>query len=158
MSTRAAFPSAGRRLARLAVAAIIAVVSLIGLANPAAAGAYASGGNVGVHYLSQTNCRWIIGDRVLTMNVDPPTIYAFNYRAGGGNDSDYVRYQAYLVDYNTGRALQSTGYSGWASPLTTRLPASTAATSSGCRTPVGTSSTTGSSGITAVRGWPTGWT
>jgi hypothetical protein len=103
-----------RRLVRLGVAVAITLISLVGLANPAAAAAYAKGGNVGVHYLSLTNCRWLIGDRVLTMNVDPPTIYAFNYRAGGGNDTDYVRYQAYLVDYYTGRTLQSTGYSGWA--------------------------------------------
>lgn len=104
-----------RALAVLAVLALT-LASLVVLVSPASAGSYAGAGAIGPYAVPQIDCRHKIWGTtgVLQMTAPPPTVYAYNYRAGAGNDGAYIRYAVYLANVRTGATMQASSWSGWA--------------------------------------------
>jgi hypothetical protein len=106
--------SSGRigRWVRRLVVPLVAVAALLGLAGPAGATLIASAGATGPSAVGRGSCEYLPVWGSLRTNVAPPAIYARNYRAGGGNDWQYVRYSVSLIDAVSGAVVQQGGYSG----------------------------------------------
>ena len=92
-----AFVSAGRAGGTAAQARIEATQGAVGVSGP---------GGVSCYY---SNYR-----ASLVTRANPPTVYAFNRYAGGGNDWQQVRYQVRYYDAATGAYRGGTGWSGFA--------------------------------------------
>ena len=105
-----------KTFARSIVVILVAVLALQVIAAPAAhAYVYSSGGAPGTSRVYRGACRFMrtnLNGWLRTV-TDPPDIYARNYRYGYGNDSQYVRYRAFLVNAYTGATVDSTGYTAW---------------------------------------------
>ena len=102
-----------RRLARVAsIGALLATVGGGVLAPSASAATLATSGTVGSVGLPTGKCTHYPTWKRLDVTTAAPRIYAPNLRAGGGNDSAWVRYQLLVVDNNRNLVDAST-YSGW---------------------------------------------
>lgn len=101
-------------IAVLAIVLALVTVSTVA-AGPAQASIYAGGGNFGGYWTPIASCQWKIygPSSNLVMSAGAPTVFAHNSRAGGGNDSAWVRYRVFVVNANTGATISSSGYSAW---------------------------------------------
>lgn len=97
------------------IAAVLTVTALtLGLtANKADAATYWSTGAVGSAQLPRGVCKFHNAWGRLDASINAPTIYARDYRAGGGNDWAWVRYRVFVVD-SRGQTVQASSYSSWA--------------------------------------------
>ncbi|MCW2637546.1 MAG: hypothetical protein JWQ99_3913 [Blastococcus sp.] len=101
-----------RRSALRLFVAFLSLAAVVGFASPAGATVIGSSGATGVSSVGQGACEYLPAWGNLRVSEAPPTIYARNYRSGGGNDWQYVRYSIALIDAASGAVLQQTGYSG----------------------------------------------
>jgi hypothetical protein len=107
-------PSRGGRLGRWARRLLVppvVVAALVGFASPAGATVVGSSGATGYSAVGPGSCEYLPVWGSLRVNAAPPAIYARDYRAGGGNDWQYVRYSVALIDTDTGAVVQQTGFS-----------------------------------------------
>lgn len=105
-----------KRIARLIVVLIVSLTTLQLLAPAASAAVYARDGRTGKSYVYRGACSYMRTNLNgwLRTETAPPAIYARNRRSGYGNDSQLVRYRAFLVDAWTGDTISSTNYTSWA--------------------------------------------
>lgn len=103
-----------RALLRTLSVAALAATALGLTAGPASARTYASGGVYGWTGVAPVTCRYLDAWGTLRAEVKPPTAYAYNRTAGGGNDWQQVRYRLHFMDVRTGTELGRTGWSGLA--------------------------------------------
>jgi hypothetical protein len=109
-----------RRMARVAsIGALLATVGGGVLAPAASAGVVTQSGSIGYVGLPTGNCTHYPSWSRLDVTTQAPTIYAPNLRAGGGNDSAWVRYQVFVVDSSRTVRAEST-VSGWAAAYDNR--------------------------------------
>lgn len=109
-------PVKRRSVSAVALAIAVVIGTILLSMGPAQAKIIDGGGTVGGYLQNQPiTCRHQIKGQFqsVVMSVPPPAVYAKNYRAGANNDAAWIRYSVELVDYRTGRVLQSTPWSAW---------------------------------------------
>ena len=99
------------RSVRRLVVVLVAIAALVGSVSPAGATLISPSGAIGPSAVGQGKCEYLPVWGDLRISAAAPTIYARNYRAGGGNDWQYVRIAAALINTSTGTVVQQTGFS-----------------------------------------------
>jgi hypothetical protein len=100
--------SVKRRIAVLVSALVMGLLFMT--ASPAEAYTSASG-QIGPSTTLKPLCQQRINGYV-NLQAKGPQVYAYNYRSGGGNDVQWVRYYVRAVD-DYGRIAQTSGWSAW---------------------------------------------